>query len=241
LRDGGIVYFPSNSDVNFQLTVTGRKASHTQSESVRVFRISPWTTPEPPPASPAKPVPQRTRAVNTLTRISSKPSKGPDAGLARAPKEAAPQTEDLPQSSGSASALDLPDAPGLTSGPQAQAPGNIASPADIQASLFQLLAAALPDIPEPRVGGRASEARILTQTSPEYPLAARQARVQGSVVVRALIGVDGHVKSANVLSGPPLLRNPAVAAVRRWVYKPATLNGVAIESVTRIELNFTLH
>jgi protein TonB len=59
--------------------------------------------------------------------------------------------------------------------------------------------------------------------------------------VRALIDVDGHVKSAKALSGPPVLQNPAVAAVRRWVYKPATLNGIAVESEKRVELHFTLY
>jgi protein TonB len=86
-----------------------------------------------------------------------------------------------------------------------------------------------------------SEAQILTRTSPEYPLAARQAQVQGAVVVRAIISVDGRVKSAKALSGPWLLQKPAVAAVRRWVYKPATLNGTAIESEMRIDLHFTLY
>jgi TonB family protein len=175
--------------------------------------------------------------------MSSKDSKGSAAELAKAPNEAAPQADDLAQSSGSASALDLPDAPGLTTGPQAQAvliPGNMTAPAETLVSLFQLLVPTPSDIPEPRVGGRVSEAQILTQRSPEYPLSARQARVQGAVVVRAVIDVDGHVKLAKAVSGPPLLQNPAVAAVRRWVYKPARLNGTAIESERRIELHFTL-
>jgi protein TonB len=90
------------------------------------------------------------------------------------------------------------------------------------------------------VGGQVREAQILTQTSPEYPLAARQARVQGSVVVSAVVGADGHIKSVKPMSGPPLLQNPAAAAVKQWVYKPATLNGIPVESETRIELNFTL-
>ena len=84
------------------------------------------------------------------------------------------------------------------------------------------------------------EAQIVTQTSPEYPLAARQARVQGSVVISAVVGADGHIKSAKPIAGPPLLQTPAVAAVKQWVYKPATLNGIPVESETRIELNFTL-
>jgi TonB family protein len=243
LRHGGIVYLPSNSEINFQLTVMGRKAWQTQSESVRVLRVSPWATPEPPQASPPKPVPARTRAANTLPLRSSKASKGPGAELVKALNEAAPQVDDLAQSSGSASALDLPDAPVLTSGPQAQAvliPSNMASPAEALVSLFRILVTAPRDIPEPKIGGRVSAAQILTQRSPEYPLSARQARVQGSVVVRAVIGVDGHVKLAKAVSGPPVLQNAAVSAVRRWVYKPATLNATAVESETRIELHFKL-
>jgi periplasmic protein TonB len=116
----------------------------------------------------------------------------------------------------------------------------MAAPAETLVSLFQLLVRAPSDIPEPRVGGRVIEAQILIQRSPEYPPSARQARVQGSVVVRAVIGVDGHVKLAKAVSGPPVLHNPAMAAVRRWVYKPATLNGTAVESERRIELHFTL-
>jgi protein TonB len=241
LRDGGIVYLPSNSDIDFQLTVTGRKAWQTQSESVRVLRFSPWASPAPP--SPPKPVPKRTWSASTLTLRSSEASNGPGGSFAKAPKEA-PQADALVQSSGLASALDLPDAPGLTSGPQAQVvliPGNMATPAGFQLSAFQFLWAAPPDIPKPRVGGQVSEAQILTQTSPEYPLVARQARVEGAVVVLAIIGVDGRVKSAKALSGPSLLQTPAVAAVRRWVYKPATLNGTAVESETRIDLHFTLY
>lgn len=162
LREGAIVYLPSNSEINFQLTVTGRKAWQTQSESVRVLRVSPWATPEPPQASPPKPVPKSTRAANTLTLMSSKASEGPAAELAKAPNEAAPQADDPAQSSASATALDLPEAPGLTSGPEAQAvliPGNMAAPAETLESLFQLLVTAPADIPEPRVGGQAAGGR----------------------------------------------------------------------------------
>jgi hypothetical protein len=147
LRDGGIVYMPSNSDINFQLKVTGRKPSQTQSEFVRVLRVSPWATAVPPPASGRRPVSKRTRAAKALALRSSKASEGP--GTER--NEAALQVDDLAQSSGSASALDLPDAPTLTFGPQAEAaltPDNMAAP-ETQVSLFQLLVSAPPDIPEP--------------------------------------------------------------------------------------------
>jgi hypothetical protein len=179
LRHGRIVYLSYNPEINFQLKVTGRRPSQTQSESVRVLRVSPWATPA-PSASPPKPVPMRMRAANAVAHISSKASAEPGAEFTKAPNEAVPQADDLAQTSGSASSLDLPDAPGLTSGPQAQAvstPSNIVAPAETQVSLFQLLPTAAPDIPEPTVGGQVSEAQILAQRSPEYPLTARQTRV----------------------------------------------------------------
>jgi protein TonB len=53
-----------------------------------------------------------------------------------------------------------------------------------------------------------------------------------------MIGVDGKVKDVKVESGPPLLRNAAISAVKKWVYRPTLLNGKPIEAETRISLNF---
>jgi hypothetical protein len=130
LRHGGVVYLPSNSDINFQLTITGQKASQTQSESVRVLRFSPWAPPELLPPSPPKPVPKRTMVANVLALMSPQASKRPGAELAKATNEAAPLANDLAQSTGLTGALDLLDAPSLTFGPQAQTvliPGNMAA------------------------------------------------------------------------------------------------------------------
>src|SRR6202040_2776131 len=62
-----------------------------------------------------------------------------------------------------------------------------------------------------KLGGQVQQAEVVSRTNPEYPLAARQARVQGAVVVLASVGPDGRIKSARALSGPPLLQGPAVA------------------------------
>jgi hypothetical protein len=149
LRDGGIVYVPSNSDINFQLKVTGRKPSQTQSEFVRVLRVSPWATREPPPAPPPKPVSKTTRTATASALWPSKASKGPGAERAKAQNEAASLADDLAQSSGSATALDLPDPPTLTVGPPAQAVlflRDIEPLTGTPVSQFQLLATAPPDI-----------------------------------------------------------------------------------------------
>jgi protein TonB len=73
---------------------------------------------------------------------------------------------------------------------------------------------------------------------PVFPDAARNARVQGIVVVEAIVGVDGKVKDAKVISGHALLRDAAVRAVRTWTFKPASINGQPVEAPARAEVNF---
>jgi TonB family protein len=246
LRNGSIVYSPSSSDIVFQLAVTGKNSAQTQSESVRVLRTRPSPMPDPPANSPSRPVPPRTPAASV-------PPPAPSAGVEETGDQARSgevplrpfQTDSLAQRLRPTRPTDLPDAPGLNSGGQPfQAialPVNTAAPVPPPPPPAPVQVTAPPPAPQqPRVGGQVREAQIVTQTSPEYPLAARQARVQGSVVISAVVGADGHIKSAKPVSGPPLLQNPAVAAVKQWVYKPATLNGIPVESETRIELNFTL-
>jgi TonB family protein len=136
---------------------------------------------------------------------------------------------------------DLPDAPRLGAAEQATVtlPGaNLAPPAPMPAP--PPAAPAPPAAAPAKLGGQVQQAEVVSRTNPEYPLAARQARVQGSVVVLAAVGPDGRIKSARALSGPPLLQSSAVAAVKQWIYKPAALNGAPIESETRVELKFTL-
>jgi TonB family protein len=136
---------------------------------------------------------------------------------------------------------DLPDAPRLGAAEQATValPGvNLAAPAPMPAP--PQAAPAPPAAAPAKLGGQVQQAEVVSRTNPEYPLAARQARVQGAVVVLASVGPDGRIKSARALSGPPLLQGPAVAAVKQWIYRPATLNGAPVESETRVELKFTL-
>jgi protein TonB len=87
-------------------------------------------------------------------------------------------------------------------------------------------------------GSRVQQAQLISRKDPEYPQLAKQSGAQGEVVLAAMIGVDGKVKNVKVVSGPPLLRNAAIQAVKQWVYKPTLLNGKPIEAETRITLNF---
>jgi protein TonB len=79
-------------------------------------------------------------------------------------------------------------------------------------------------------GSRVQQAQLISRKDPEYPQLAKQSGAQGEV--------DGKVKNVKVVSGPPLLRNAAIQAVKQWVYKPTLLNGKPIEAETRITLNF---
>ena len=75
-----------------------------------------------------------------------------------------------------------------------------------------------------------------------YPEAARKARMQGIVILEAIITKDGNVESVRVLRGiNPLLDNAAMGAVTRWKYKPATFNGRPVPVYLTVTVKFTLN
>ena len=82
-------------------------------------------------------------------------------------------------------------------------------------------------------------AKLVKQAKPLYPPLAKQARIQGKVMLNAVIGKDGAIQNLTVASGHPLLVQAALDAVRQWVYQPTLLNGEPVEVVTQIEVNFT--
>jgi len=89
-------------------------------------------------------------------------------------------------------------------------------------------------------GGQVTAASIITQTHPVYPPLARQARIQGTVVLHAIIDKDGKVAQLEVVSGHPLLVQAALDAVKQWRYKPTLLNGDPVEVDTTIQVTFTM-
>ena len=88
----------------------------------------------------------------------------------------------------------------------------------------------------------ADQARQLIESTPAvYPPLARQARIQGSVRLRVVIGLEGRIKSTKLVHGHPLLVPSALEAVKSWVYRPASVNGAPVEVETDIDVNFTLN
>ncbi len=87
---------------------------------------------------------------------------------------------------------------------------------------------------------RMMEGNLTHRVQPEYPLLARQVRVQGKVVLRAMISREGTIENLQVLTGHPMLIPAAVDAVRQWRYRPYVLNGEPVEVETEVTVNFVL-
>jgi protein TonB len=99
----------------------------------------------------------------------------------------------------------------------------------------------VPAKPQQVTGGLVKMANPIHRVEPAYPALAKQARVQGTVEIDAVIAVDGHLREIRVKSGPALLVKAATDAVRQWVYEPTTLNGVPVEVVGVILVTFRLN
>ncbi|MDQ6664437.1 MAG: energy transducer TonB [Acidobacteriota bacterium] len=91
-----------------------------------------------------------------------------------------------------------------------------------------------------RVASGIQGAKLIHQVKPVYPPLAKAARISGTVRIRAVIGKDGTIRDLQLISGPPLLVEAALNAVKQWVYKPTLLNGDPVEVLTQIDVNYIL-
>ena len=91
-----------------------------------------------------------------------------------------------------------------------------------------------------RVGGAIRAPTQISKVQPAYPADALAARVQGIVILEAIIGIDGRVTDAKVLRSVPLLDQAAINAVRQWVYTPTLLNGVPVPVIMTVTVTFNL-
>lgn len=81
---------------------------------------------------------------------------------------------------------------------------------------------------------------LIQKTAPVYPQMAREARVSGTVVIQATISKTGAIENLRVVSGPTMLRQPAMDAVKTWRYKPYLLDGEPVDVETTVSVNFSL-
>lgn len=90
------------------------------------------------------------------------------------------------------------------------------------------------------VSPKTMEGNIITKIQPKYPAEAKEKRIQGKVVLNAVIDKEGNVANLKVDSGPKELRQSAIDAVKQWKYKPYLLNGQPVAVKTTININYTL-
>lgn len=81
---------------------------------------------------------------------------------------------------------------------------------------------------------------VAHQVTPDYPLLAKQMKVQGAVILQALIGKEGTIQDLQVLSGPAILSTAAREAVKQWRFKPYYQSGQPVETQAKITVNFTI-
>jgi TonB family protein len=94
---------------------------------------------------------------------------------------------------------------------------------------------------ETQVVDNVSPPKLLYETMPKYPRAAKAAHIEGTVVLKVIIKKDGTTSDLQFVSGPPELENAAIDAVKKWRYKPRMLNGEPAEAHNTVSVVFTLH
>ena len=102
---------------------------------------------------------------------------------------------------------------------------------------------AVPKVATPqrvRVSLGVSQGLLIKRVQPTYPPLARQARIQGTVLLQAEISKDGAIENLRLISGHPMLAPAAIEAVKQWRYKPYMLNGEPVAVETQVQVNFTL-
>ena len=164
-----------------------------------------------------------------------------------------PSTAARPAAKPKAASAALPSAsPAVSFAPpnaaRPAAPPALSSPAQVgsdlqSASVIKSTGPAQLGTPKGRpvkIASVAAAGLIVKKVPPQYPLEAKLVRLEGTVVVRAVIDRTGEVSEVNALSGPPLLESAAVDAVKQWQYKPYEVNGQPVDVETTIEVVFAL-
>ena len=205
---------------------------YTEAIDMQGFSSTWLASPPPPPPPPPPPA-----AAQPVRRV--RPTSLMDAGKLRAPKEIPREIvilkeEPLPQDMG-----------GVAGGVPGGVPGG-----QIGGVLGGVIGGTGSVVPPPpkaeapariRVSSGVQEAKVLNRVQPAYPPLASRARIQGTVVLEAIIAKDGTVQNLRVIEGHPMLVQAAVQAVQQWRYQPTVLNNEPVEVETVINVVFKLY
>jgi protein TonB len=195
-------------------------------QQLMTFLVAPPPPPPPPPpaAAPLKVVKQiETEIVNGALRTPTK-----------IPEKVKMISEDEPPPPSTGMAGVVGGVPGGTPGGQM---------GGVIGGIISSTPLSVPKVATPqrvRVSGGVTAGNLVFGPKPPYPSLAKTARIQGAVVLHAVISKNGTIENLQVVSGHPMLTQSALEAVRQWKYKPYVLNGEPVEVDTTITVNFTL-
>jgi protein TonB len=91
-----------------------------------------------------------------------------------------------------------------------------------------------------RISQGVTKGLLIQKIQPQYPVLAKAARVQGDVVLSAIISKEGNIENLQLVSGHPMLVPAAIETVKQWRYRPYLLNGQPVEVETTITVTFEL-
>ncbi len=190
----------------------------------------------PPPPPPPPPPPAATPEVKAVAKVVSELDNGALRTPTKIPdKVAMIKEEDTPPPS--AGGIGVVGGIGGVGG---------GTPGGVIGGILSATASATSNIPKMeapkrvRVSAGVTEGMLLSQQRPPYPMLAKSARIQGHVMLQAIISKDGRVENLRLISGHPMLAPAAIEAVKQWRYRPYLLNGEPVEVETTIDVNFSL-
>jgi protein TonB len=188
--------------------------------------------PRPPP--PAASTPSATRVVKVTSNIAN--------GRLRTPSRIPPKVQMIKED-------DAPPPVATTGGvvggvpggiPGGQLGGVIGGIISSSSSLAAVptLSKPVPTVQRVHISQGVTKGLLIYRVEPTYPPLAQQARIQGVVVLTAIIGKDGNIQNLQVVGGHPMLAPAAIEAVKHWRYKPFLLNGQPVEVETTVTVTF---
>ena len=195
-------------------------------ESVATSFFAPPLQLDPAPPPPPPPPTGPRAAVRAAPRVVEAPSAALVAPR-HVPAEVPPEER-----------LDLGLSGGTEGGVLGGVPGGVVGA--VVGGLPLSTAAPPPPLAPVRAGGRIQRPVKTRNVPPEYPDLARQAGVEGVVILECTISPQGRVTEVRVLRGIPLLDNAAIEAVRQWVYTPTLLNDVPVPVIMTVTVDFRI-
>jgi periplasmic protein TonB len=190
--------------------------------------------PPPPPAPPAAPAPTAVKVVKVASDFAN--------GQLRTPGRIPARVQMIKED-------DAPPPAAISAGVVGAVPGGIPG-GQLGGVIGGIISstssvAAVPNLTKPtpqrvRISPGVSKGLLTYRTEPTYPPLARQARIQGVVVLTAVIDKGGNIQNLQVVSGHPMLAPAAIEAVKQWRYKPFLLNGQPLEVETTVTVTFQL-